>query len=240
LLRDHRPYYLKRAYRRLESFYVRRFIRPQLTYLGDHPIFVRPWHVELFGQPIRIGGCANVIAAPDMRVRLSVWSDRENRRGIRIGDYCLICPGVRLGSAVGISIGDSVMLAHGAYVTDSDWHGLYNRVTPGDRAAEVRIGDNAWVGDSAIVCKGVTIGRNSIIGAGSVVATDVPDNCIAAGNPAKVVKRLDPDREMVTRAHWFGDPARLAEEIEALDRRQLARNTTWGWLRHKLFPRPGD
>jgi acetyltransferase-like isoleucine patch superfamily enzyme len=51
-----------------------------------------------------------------------------------------------------------------------------------------------WVGDSAIICKGVRIGENSIIGAGSVVRKDVPPNCVVIGNPARVVKKLDPAR----------------------------------------------
>ena len=55
-----------------------------------------------------------------------------------------------------------------------------------------------WIGDSAII-KGVTIGKNSIIGAGAVVTKDVPPNSIFAGNPAKLVKTLD-DVEFNTRA----------------------------------------
>ena len=49
------------------------------------------------------------------------------------------------------------------------------------------------IGAAAIILKGVTIGENSVIGAGSVVVRDVPPNCVAAGNPVRVVKRLVPD-----------------------------------------------
>ena len=54
--------------------------------------------------------------------------------------------------------------------------------------------NGVWVGDSAIICKGVTIGENSIIGAGSVVAKNIRANVIAAGNPVKVLKKLDPGK----------------------------------------------
>ncbi len=50
----------------------------------------------------------------------------------------------------------------------------------------------AWIGDSAIVCKGVRVGENSIVGAGAVVTKNVPPNTVVAGNPARVVKKLDP------------------------------------------------
>lgn len=55
-------------------------------------------------------------------------------------------------------------------------------------SAPIIIGENCWIGANVRICKGVTIGDNSIVAAGSVVTKDVPANCIAAGNPAKVVK----------------------------------------------------
>jgi len=55
-------------------------------------------------------------------------------------------------------------------------------------SAPIIIGENCWIGTNARICKGVTIGDNSIVAANSVVTKDVPSNCIVAGNPAKVVK----------------------------------------------------
>ena len=52
------------------------------------------------------------------------------------------------------------------------------------------IGDNVWIGADSYVLKGVTVGENTVIGANSVVAGHIPPNCIAAGNPAKIVKYL--------------------------------------------------
>jgi carbonic anhydrase/acetyltransferase-like protein (isoleucine patch superfamily) len=104
----------------------------------------------------------------------------------------------------------------------------------------VVIADNVWLGDGAIVCKGVTIGTNSIIGAGAVVVRDIPANTVAAGNPAQVVKTLDPDGPFVRRSQWFDDPAGLHRDIDAFDRAMLAGNTFGGWLRYLLNPRRGD
>ncbi len=58
-------------------------------------------------------------------------------------------------------------------------------------ALPVRIEDGAWIGGGAIILPGVTIGRNSVIGAGSVVTRSIPDNCVAVGNPCRVIKRID-------------------------------------------------
>jgi len=101
----------------------------------------------------------------------------------------------------------------------------------------VRIEKNAWIGDSAIICKGVTIGENSIVGAGAVVTGSIPPNTIAAGNPARVIKALDPKEKMTTRDVWFSNPARLSGEIDRLDRDNLKGNTMLHWIRHVLFPR---
>jgi acetyltransferase-like isoleucine patch superfamily enzyme len=237
--KDHRPYSLKKLHRRLQQFYVRRFLRPQFDSLGGGGHFMRPWFVELFGAPIELGRFATVIAAPDARVRFCVWPAREGQGAIRIGDFSLICPGVRISSARRVTIGHSVMMARGVYLTDSDWHDLYDRTAPG-RSAPITIGDNVWLGDGVMVCKGVAIGDNSVVGAGAVVVEDVPPNAVAAGNPARVVKTLDPARAVTTRRDWFADPARLRRDFETWDRALLEGNTLAGWMRYLLRPTRND
>ena len=58
------------------------------------------------------------------------------------------------------------------------------------KTKENRIKKNAWIGARVCILPGVTIGENAIVGTGSVVTKDVPDNCVAVGNPARVVKKL--------------------------------------------------
>lgn len=59
-----------------------------------------------------------------------------------------------------------------------------------EAAKPITIGDNVWLGGGVIVCPGVTIGENSVIGAGSVVTRDVPADVVAAGNPARTIRRI--------------------------------------------------
>jgi hypothetical protein len=131
------------------------------------------------------------------------------------------------------------MMAHGVYLTDSDWHDLYDRTAPG-RSAPITIGDNVWLGDGAMVCKGVAVGDNSVVGAGAVLVEDVPPNAVAAGNPARVVKTLDPDRAITTRREWFADPGRLKRDFETWDRALLEGNSLAGWMRYLLRPTRHD
>jgi acetyltransferase-like isoleucine patch superfamily enzyme len=236
LRRDHRPYCVKKAHLKFQILYARHFIKPQFDYLGKGFTFLNPWNIEVFGSPIKIGKHANIITTSDHKVRFTVWAKEKDKGKIQIGDYCLICPGVRISSAEEIIISDNCMIASSVYITDTDWHDIYNRVHSLGNPSAVHIGENAWIGDSAIICKGVRIGENSIVGAGSVVISSIPPNTIAAGNPARVVKQLDPEKLFVKRSEWFADPAMLAKEIDEIDRDKLKRNTLRHWLRTFLFP----
>jgi UDP-3-O-[3-hydroxymyristoyl] glucosamine N-acyltransferase len=64
------------------------------------------------------------------------------------------------------------------------------RATRLEYARSIRIEDNAWLGGGTIICPGVTVGRNTTIGAGSVVTGDVPADVVAAGNPCRVIRKL--------------------------------------------------
>lgn len=80
--------------------------------------------------------------------------------------------------------------------------------------APVQIQDNVWIGGNVTICPGVTIGENSVIGAGSVVTHDIPANCIAAGNPARVIRQIDErDKEFYFKDRRI-DVDDLAEEAK--------------------------
>lgn len=95
-----------------------------------------------------------------------------------------------------ITIGDFTNIGAGVKIYDSDFHPLnkYKRRInkPDDvSVAPVRIGQDVWIGTSSIILKGVTIGEGAIVAAGSIITKDVPANTIVAGNPAKVIDRID-------------------------------------------------
>lgn len=105
---------------------------------------------------------------------------------IKIGNDCGFS-GTVVAAALKIEIGNHVRCGANTLITDTDWHQGDARV--GNDAAVI-ICDNVWLGYGVKVLKGVTIGENSLIGAGSIVTKDIPANVVAAGIPCKVIKQI--------------------------------------------------
>jgi acetyltransferase-like isoleucine patch superfamily enzyme len=122
-----------------------------------------------------------VIRTLNPNARLSIGSNV----GISGGGICV---------ARQVKIGDNVMMGANSFITDTDFHPTDStrRRFRRDNVAskEVVIQDNVFIGMNALVLKGVTIGQNSVIGAGSIVTGDIPPNSIATGIPARVIKQL--------------------------------------------------
>ena len=108
-----------------------------------------------------------------------------------IGEGVFINSGLLAMARGGITVDDGAMIAANVQL-------ISNNHDPYDRAVltckPVHIGKCAWIGAGATVLPGVTVGKYAIVGAASVVTHDVPDYGVAVGNPAKVIKMLDPDR----------------------------------------------
>jgi acetyltransferase-like isoleucine patch superfamily enzyme len=235
--KDLRPYWLKKLYLRFRRWYADYFLRPQCVRLGPHETIMKPWYVHISGPGIHIGRSFTAIGEPMHRVEVGVWGRAEGQGRIEIGDCVLMSPGSRLSASDEIVIGDGVMLANGVYITDSDWHTIYDRTERDARVTPVHIGNNVWLGDHATVLKGVTIGENSVVAARAVVTRDVPANVVVAGNPARVVKELDPQREFTTRMDLFADPEEMERFFDAIERDILADNSFWRWLCSVVYPR---
>lgn len=94
-----------------------------------------------------------------------------------------------------VRIGNNVKIGGCVLITDTDAHPMDYVVrrssNEGTKSAPVVIEDDVWVGAHCIILKGVTIGARSIIGAGSVVTKSIPADCVAAGNPCRVIKSLN-------------------------------------------------
>lgn len=133
--------------------------------------------------------------------RLEAYPQKTNASVINIGKNVQMNDYVHITAMKNVSIGDNVLMASKIYISDCT-HGLYNggeqdsspEEPPINREysmSEVKIEDNVWIGESVSILPGVSIGRGAIIGANSVVTKNIDSNCIAVGNPAKVVKRFD-------------------------------------------------
>jgi acetyltransferase-like isoleucine patch superfamily enzyme len=118
---------------------------------------------------------------------------------IEIGDNSQL-NGVAITAYKKVKIGKNCQIASSTIIADTDFHPtdphIREKEVLGQKIdfsnvskKEISIGDNVWIGWGSIILKGVTIGDNTIIAAGSIVITNIPANCLAAGNPA-VVKKM--------------------------------------------------
>ncbi len=121
----------------------------------------------------------------------SIFSTHSAAARISIGNNSGFS-GVSIGAIDRIEIGDNVLVGANTLITDFDWHPV-NTVTRHSgtgKGSPVRIENNVFIGYGTTILKGVSIGENSVIGANSVVAIDIPANSLAGGNPCKVIKTL--------------------------------------------------
>ena len=106
---------------------------------------------------------------------------------VTIGNNCLLAPNVAIYTA-------------GHPIHPATRNSLY------EYGIEVTLGDNVWVGGNVVICPGVHIGSNSVIGAGSVVTRDIPEWSVAVGNPARVIKTItEEDRKYYFRKREFDE-----------------------------------
>ncbi len=111
---------------------------------------------------------------------------------LEIGERAYINYGGSIAAMKHIRIGARVMIGPHSMIIDNEFHRLEpDRRLEAPESRPIVIEDNAWLGARVIVLPGVTIGRDSVIGAGSVVTKDIPPGVIAAGSPAKVIRSIE-------------------------------------------------
>jgi acetyltransferase-like isoleucine patch superfamily enzyme len=132
---------------------------------------------------------------PHVLFEPGVWITAPGTARVRIGTGTFLNKGVMVASQELVEIGDHCMLANGCFVTDANhrfgdpekpitWQGFESR-------GPTRIGANCWLGANVVVTSGVTIGERCVIGANSVVTSDVEPFSVAAGAPARVLRRIE-------------------------------------------------
>ncbi|HJS92679.1 MAG TPA: acyltransferase [Solirubrobacteraceae bacterium] len=131
---------------------------------------------------------------PHTLLEPDVWITAPGEARVRIGGGTFLNRGAMVASLELVEIGEHCMLANGCYVTDSShrfddpdqpvpWQGFTTK-------GPTRIGDNVWCGVNVVVTTGVTIGDRCVIGANSVVTSDIPPFSVAAGVPARVLRTI--------------------------------------------------
>lgn len=163
-------------------------LNAQLSMLGKARV---PLSVRLFGRIcFRSGGkvkFGNGVSLVGNVTPIEIVSYKDSE--ISIGDHTFINYGASITAYREVKIGRHCLLGHHLRIVDRNEHGIEQReVAP--PAAPVMIEDHVWIGAHVIILPGVRIGRNSAIGAGSVVTKDVPANCLAVGNPARVLRKI--------------------------------------------------
>lgn len=167
-------------------------IKNKFYEFGSNSIILKPY-LQLSGyKNIKIGHNTKILT----NSRLSVYGN-SNDINIQIGNDCYIAFGFSAlaSSQAKIIIGDNVLFASNVLVTNEN-HGINPELdipymSQPLSAKNVYIGNGCWIGEQVCILSGVSIGEKCIIGAGSVVTKSIPDYCIAAGNPAKVLKKYN-------------------------------------------------
>lgn len=160
---------------------------------GERSIIMWP-PVTIFNERyIHIG--SHTMIGPGVALSAGMVPGQEciSDRVVVIGDRCLIGRNSGIVGHFSVEIGNDVWTGHHVYVTDQN-HGYEDPSRPISLQTQperaVRIGDGSWIGHGAVILPGVTIGRHVVVGANSVVTSDVPDFSVAVGSPARVIRQL--------------------------------------------------
>jgi lipopolysaccharide O-acetyltransferase len=167
---------------------------------GARGLYLGPGCSVMGSRFIRFG--ANLYAHRHLWLEaLPSYKDQHFQPSIEIGDDVSISERVHISSIEHIHIGHRVLIGSGVYIGDHQ-HGTYNGAeqshpdtAPASRSlgsgGPVLIGDDVWIGDNTVIVGPVSIGRGSIIGANSVVRRNIPEHTVAAGAPARPIKRFN-------------------------------------------------
>lgn len=183
-------YKLYTFYYRVKVKIVNCIIKSSFARFGNHTSIETPFRIE--GQKdITIGN--NTFIGADSW--LASWPENtEGTPTIEIGDDCSFSGHCTITSKSCVKIGKSVLIARYVYISDHSHNYKDSPVPVKDQGTTapkpVFIEDGAWIAQGAVICPGVTIGSNSVVAANAVVNSDVPPNSVAAGIPAKIVKRF--------------------------------------------------
>jgi len=153
-----------------------------------HPLLMKGKGKISFGKNVQIG----VVASPNFYSHYCYLETRNKESEIFIDENVSINNAFSAVAFSKISIQKNVLIGINCSIIDNDGHELAitERHNGEPKSAAVLIEENVFIGDNVTILKGVTIGKNSVIGHSAVVTNNIPENVIAAGNPARVIRNL--------------------------------------------------
>lgn len=191
---------------------IRFVLRNTLLFFFQYPRFLKYKLLsncnQVFGkpklyQPLQVNGKGKVVFEKNVRIGVdpspylysgyAYIDSRKEESKITLGENIWINNNfVAIAEGVGIEIGANTLIGTNCQIMDSDFHDLNPNKRKGGKAqtAKVIIGRNVFLGTNVVILKGVNIGDNTVIANGSVVTKSIPENVIAAGVPAKVIRPL--------------------------------------------------
>lgn len=157
-------------------------------------------HGSVFRKPLHVQGLKYIKIGKNVSVdsfsRLDVYNISNSRPEVVLEDNVMICFNCTLLVASKLFIGENTTIASKVLITTEN-HSIDPEMGNYCRqpliTKDVHIGKNCWIGESAVILPGVTIGDYSIVGAGSIVTNNIPEYSMAVGIPAKVIKRWNFD-----------------------------------------------
>lgn len=167
--------------------------------LVNHSSFAAWGGGSRLGRRAKLVGPQLVQVGSGVTICEQAWLNAKDDRGdgmttLRIGDGTYIGRFVQINAWRQVIIENNVLIADRVFISDAD-HNYENIEVPirfqGDRfKGEVRLREGCWLGVGVVILPGVTVGKNAVVGANSVVTKDVPDYAVVGGVPAKILKYL--------------------------------------------------
>ena len=192
------PYKLSQRIIGYRNTFYTLWIRNIIGHLGEHSRICGPCKLQGDGQKnISIGEYTTILSCSILGCWIKYGGQKFPTASITIGNHCSIGEYFHITACNKITIGDGLLTGRYVLISDNS-HGCLSEkeamIEPAKRElmskGEIVIGNNVWLGDKVSILAGVHIGNNVVVAANAVVTKDIPDNCVAAGVPAFVVKKI--------------------------------------------------
>jgi len=178
--------------KRIRDKVVTCLMKPGFQDFGKRSVIVLPFRS---GMESRISVGSGVYIGQNCWFEVMGADDAKGGPVIRVEDGASFSGFCTITAVSSVIIGKGALIARYVHISDHTHRAADQDIAIKDQGVAgirpVRIGEGAWIGQGVVICPGVTIGRNAVIGANSVVREDVPDFSVAAGAPAKIVRRAE-------------------------------------------------